>query len=298
MSVSEKAVRQARQADLVQYLRSRGYELKKEGQNYRVVSHGGLIVQGNHWRHFSSNQGGNTLDFLVKVLGLDFKAAIEQLAGAPPAEVSSGPTPGQIKKSLELPVRARNERRVIAYLTKTRGLPADLVVELIRTGMIYQDEKGNCVFPCRDAAGQAHGAILNGTLSDVRFKGNAPGSDISYGWWWPVGDAAAGTGADLVTVTEGPIDVMSLVVLRPGCRHGHVLALGGLHKEAVDGFLSRLKISRVVLALDNDQPGVQAVKEWQEWLIGEGYKVWILKPIVGKKDWNECLKTGGLKNGI
>jgi hypothetical protein len=195
----------------------------------------------------------------------------------------NGKSPGE-NTVLIMPARAKDNRRVYAYLTKTRGLPGDLVGELVKTGLIYQDGRGNCVFPCLDAAGQAHGAILRGTLSDVRFQGRAPGSDTSYGWWWP----PAGK-SDLVTVTESPIDAMSLAVLKPGARAGHILALGGLHWEAVEGFLRRVKIARVVLALDSDIPGRRAASEWSEWLSKEGYRVWNLVPPECAKDWNEAL---------
>jgi hypothetical protein len=284
MPFQKEQIQQARQADLVEYLRARGYELKREGQNFRVPGHGGLIVRANHWRQFSTGEGGNALDFLVKVMGRDFKTAIQELTGVPVA------VPGEMAglrkklKPLVMPPAARNQRRVIAYLTKTRGLPVDIVVSLIRAGLLLQDDRGNCVFPCLDETGEARGAILEGTLSNVRWKGRAPGSDISYPWWWP---PAAGGKSDLVTVTESPIDAMSLAVLRPGCRACHIIALGGLHLDAVEGFISRLNIRRVVLALDNDSEGQKAAKRLSEGLLKTGVHCWILKP--EKKDWNSIL---------
>jgi len=289
MSFQKEQIQRARQADLVEYLRARGYELKREGQNFRVPGHGGLIVRGNHWRQFSTGEGGNSLDFLVKVLGVEFKKAVEQLVNCPavnPGEQSmSGGTTSRTKQ-LDMPARAQNQRRVIAYLTQTRGLPADLVVGLIRAGLLWQDARGNCVFPCLDSVGQAQGAILEGTLSDVRWKGRAAGSDIHYGWLWP-----PAIESDLVAVVESPIDAMSLSVLRPGVRSNYLLALGGLHFEAVERFLSeRLHVRQVVLAMDNDSPGRQAAQDWQKWLNTQQYKVWCLFPDKGK-DWNEMVKA-------
>lgn len=276
-------IRRARQADLVAYLRQQGYELKREGKNWRIEDHGGLLVQGNHWKQFSTGEGGNALDFLVKVMGRDFKTAIQELTGVPVA------VPGEMAglrkklKPLVMPPAARNQRRVIAYLTKTRGLPVDIVVSLIRAGLLLQDDRGNCVFPCLDETGEARGAILEGTLSNVRWKGRAPGSDISYPWWWP----PTGGNSNLVTVVENPIDALSLAVLRPGCRQGHIIALGGLHENAVNAFILRLKIKQVVLALDNDQEGQKAAKRLSEGLLKTGVHCWILKP--EKKDWNSIL---------
>jgi hypothetical protein len=248
--VSPELIRRARQADLVEYLSRRGYELKREGQNYRVVGHGGLLVRGNHYKHFSTGEGGNSLDFLTKILGIPFRQAVQELTGQNPGEntIRVVKTPAKIPSPLNgqnpgentvliMPARAKDNRRVYAYLTKTRGLPSGMVNELVKTGLIYQDGRGNCVFPCLDVGGRPRGAILRGTLSDVRFQGRATGSDTSYGWWWPPSGES-----DLVTVTESPIDAMSFVVLRPGARAGHILALGGLHQEAVEGFLGRVKL--------------------------------------------------------
>lgn len=286
MPFPKEQIQQARQADLIQYLLDHGYDLKREGQNFRIPGHGGLLVRANHWRQFSTGEGGNTLDFLVRVLGIDFKEAIEQLVVYPTAN-PGGQTVSRGVSKLEMPDRAQNNRRVIAYLTKTRGLPADVIIGLIKTDLLWQDTQGNCVFPCNNVKGEAQGAILEGTLSDVRWKGRAAGSDIEYGWWWP----PAASDINLMTVVESPIDAMSLPVLRPGARDGYILAMGGLHREAIERFLNdRPGVRRVVLALDNDSPGKQATEEWQEWLKNKEYKVWVLSPY-RSKDWNALLKS-------
>lgn len=287
MAFSRETILKARRADLVEYLRSKGYELKKEGRNWRVVGHGGLVVRGNSFYQFSTGLGGNALDFCLKILGLDFRQAMLELIGSPGAAVEHRRVVPE-KKKLEMPARFRNEHRVIAYLTKTRRLPAGLVVELIRAGLLYQDEKGNCVFVCRDGEGRARGAILAGTVPGVSWKGVAAGSDTSYGWWWP---AIISENADIVTIVESTIDAMSLAVVCPETRRGHILALGGLHKEALEGFISRVNIRKVVLALDGDVWGRKAAQEWREWLSGQGYDVDDLVPEKAK-DWNDVLKMG------
>lgn len=277
--LSHKEITAARQADLVQYLRDQGYDLQREGQNWRIEGHGGLLIRQNHWKQFNTGEGGNAVDFLTKVLGKDFRTAVQELVNITTVTVTE-PT----EKKLKMPQPAANQRRVIAYLNQTRGLPANLVVSLIRAGLLYQDGRGNCVFPCFED-GQARGAILHGTLTDVRYTGRAPGSDIRHGWYWPPEEG----NSDLLTVSEAPIDAMSLSVLRPKCRKGHILALGGLHREAIESFLSRFEIRRAVLALDNDFEGQKVAQNWREWLF-EKYQVWNL--VSQQKDWNEDLKKG------
>lgn len=285
MAFSREMILKARQADLVEYLRSRGYELKKEGRNWRLPGYGGLVVRGNSYYQFSAQVGGNSLDFCMKIFCLPFWQAVLELNGA--SLVASFEPGKKVKRELEMPTRFRNEHRVIAYLTKTRMLPAGLVVNLIKAGLLYQDKIGNCVFVCRDDAGRALAAILEGTITKVRWKGLAPGSDTSFGWFWP---GPAGRYIDTVIVFESPIDAMSLAVLRPEIRFSHLLALGGLHREALEGFLNRKNILRVGLAFDNDEWGQKAAQEWQEWLLDEGYTVLNLTPDKPAKDWNDMLK--------
>ena len=289
MAFSREMIIKARRADLAEYLRSIGYELKKEGKNWRVPGHGGLVIRGNSFYQFSSAMGGNSLDFCIKFLGIPFWRAVLELNGSPAAamEMRGVKAEKKTKRGVEMPARFRNEHRVIAYLTKTRGLPAGVVVDLIRTGLLYQDDRGNCVFVCRDEDGRVRGAILSGTVSDVRWKGIAPGSDTGYGWWWPPpGGGDVGT----VAVVESPIDALSLAVLQPDIRNDHVLALGGLHREALEGFLNRKNMHRVVLALDNDEWGRKAAVEWREWLLDDGYEVLNIAPAKPAKDWNDLLK--------
>lgn len=283
--MQQKAIQQARQANLVAYLQAAGYDLQAEGQQYRLPGHGGLLITRNYWYQKSMERGGNSVDFLVQILGLDFRAAVEALAGAAPAPPAPAPGSAPKAKTLKMPSAHCNQRRVIAYLTKTRGLPAALVVDLIRAGLLFQDTRGNCVFPCFDNNNIPRGAILRGTLSDVKWQQHAPGSDTAWPWLWPPSDTV---GADLLTICESPIDAISLAVLRPGCRSGYVAALGGLIRSAAVATVDRLSCRRVVLALDNDQPGQSAAEALSQSLTTAGIRCWIAKP--ARKDWNDDLR--------
>jgi hypothetical protein len=189
------------------------------------------------------------------------------------------------EKELYMPERGRNHRRVIAYLIKARGLPVELIIELIRSKLLYQDEHGNCVFPCFDRHGEARGAIIRGTYTDVRYVAQAPGSDASYGWHWPPKNESG-----QLVITESPIDAMSLALIRPLFRTGHILALGGLKPSAVHRFLDdHCMVRTLVFALDNDQTGLDAVRKWSVRLYEKGYDVQICLPDTPAKDWNEML---------
>jgi hypothetical protein len=172
---------------------------------------------------------------------------------------------------------------VIAYLTKARCLPVELVIELIRSKLLYQDVNGNCAFPCLGRRGEPKGAIIRGTYTDVRYVARAQGSDASYGWHWPPGG-----GSDKVVITESPIDAMSLAVIRPEVRADHILALGGLIPAGVHRFLDERDVKTVILALDNDDPGIDAAFGWTLELGDNVHNVQTYSPAPAK-DWNELL---------
>ena len=266
--ITKEQVRRARQTDLVQYLQAKGVRMKKEGKNFRLPGHGGLLVAGNKYWHASTGKGGNAIDFLVEVEKMSFLEAVEELlkfsAGVFQEEKKKEPEPA---KTDSLPLKANKNNRVIAYLTQTRKIPAPLVFKCIKKKILYQDFKNNAVFPC-----WPFGAIIEGTLSQVRFK-----QRIGSGIW-----ILPGTETNVVIV-ESPIDALSLKTLRPEI--GTITALGGTGSESVlFSFLSDLKPKKVYLALDNDAAGQEANLRLSEKI---SFQTEILKP--EKKDWNEDL---------
>jgi hypothetical protein len=118
---SQSQIKAARQADLVAWLQAHGHNLKSEGQNWRLPGFGGLLIQGNHFKHFSSGTGGNSLDFLINMLGMAFLDAVQTLIHTGPAQQPiTAPALPMAEKELMLPQRGQNHRRVIAYQPHVR----------------------------------------------------------------------------------------------------------------------------------------------------------------------------------
>lgn len=297
MPFSRDQITRARRADLVTYLSACGFRLRRDGRGqYRVPGHGGLIVSRNRWYWHSRQKGGNALDFLVDVLGLPFAEAVEALLETPEAACPGPSAPPQKIAGLDSPPAFRpppaapDHRRVLAYLTVVRRLPAETVSSLIQQGLLYEDTQGNCVFPCRDSAGRIRGAFLRGTHPRRAFKGLAAGSDSRYGWWWP---PDPGPGSGIVAATESAVDAVSLVTLYPAFRRFHQLSLNGLRPGALQTFLAdHREVRTVILALDSDEPGQQAAGRLRLELSEKGYRAAILRPPQGCKDWNEVLLAG------
>lgn len=128
---------------------------------------------------------------------------------------------------------------------------------------------------------------MEGTYLSRLFKGLAPGSDVRYGWHLPPVDKK---NSPLLTVVESPIDALSLCVIRPAMRKGHILSLNGLHQVALERFLEKHSQVKVVnLALDTDAAGLTATRKLASMVREHGCHVHVLRP--GAGDWNEMLKT-------
>ncbi|MDP2859257.1 MAG: DUF3991 and TOPRIM domain-containing protein [Bacillota bacterium] len=291
---------QARRADIASYLRAKGYGLRCEGKQFRVLDHGGLIIDGFKWFCFSTGRGGNSLDYATKVEGLSFRDAVSALLPFARADHAIGPSdigpackhdcgrdPLASPAEFTLPPPNAANTRVIHYLTRRRCLPVELVEKVVAGGLVYEDQRGNCVFPCRDRSGQPRAALLRGTDPKRRFLRMVAGSDSGFGWHLPPLRSPVD---HVVAVTESPIDSLSLLVLRPALECFHHLSVNGVRRQTAPTFLDEHPdVRTAILGLDVDETGLQATTELSADLRNRGYTVAVLQPPDGAKDWNEAL---------
>jgi hypothetical protein len=268
----------------------------KGAGNYRLIGYSGLIIKDNYFKQFGSNASGNAIDFCTDVLGLDFNKAVKELLSFKDEDYipfANGFGKAVLKKKnsikdkdvLALPEKSPDNARVFNYLTKTRGLSKPKIIDLIDKKLLYQDKRGNCVFPCYDQSGLVRGAILRGTLTDKPFKGRAKNSDVKYGW-----SIVPQNAANLLIVTEAPIDALSFATIYKDKLKGNecILALGGLFVESLKQFLeSYSNVNKIILAVDNDAPASEFISKVKAHLESE-YKIIEVRP-KNNKDWNEVL---------
>ena len=117
--MNKDLIRQAHRASVENYLKSKGETLVKEGKQYRIQKHPGLVVSGNKWYSHTLLKGGNTLDYLVEMEGMDFKNAVTELTQSDIRTIHYDKTTSN--KTISIPERNENDKRVMAYLVKTRG---------------------------------------------------------------------------------------------------------------------------------------------------------------------------------
>jgi hypothetical protein len=291
MRISEEDQQKARITNLIDFCEKNSYELKPERNgDYRVYGYAGLIIKDNFFYRHSTKEGGNALDFCIRILEMSYKDAVEALLAVDSVVENAecerlwrSQAKQEKKCGFVLPESAANTV-LYPYLCKVRKIPIKIVKRVLEKGLVYQDGNYNCVFPCYDSMRIAKGAILRGTHEDNVFKGRAAGSDMNYGWVFEPDEYS-----NTVIVVEAPIDAISLIALYPDrAENNYLLALGGLFFEAIQTYLKENKqIARIVLALDNDEPAKDFMEKVRTELEAI-YKIDEFSPN-GCKDWNEML---------
>ena len=169
--ISKDSVQQARQTNLAIFLLSRGENVKRIGKEYTLAEHDSLRIRGNMYYWNSKGTHGNSVDFLREYYNMSFKEAVEALTShaSNTGNVLIPQTTNIPQRATQSPQRANDEKRVIAYLCKRRGLDSSIVFSLIKSGKLWQDEHGNCNFQICDWQEQPIGAEIVGT-GDTRYK--------------------------------------------------------------------------------------------------------------------------------
>ena len=122
--MTKDEVAKAREMDLLTYLRR--YEPDElvhfSGNTYCTRTHDSLKISNGKWYWWSQGIGGRSaLDYLTKVRGLEFRQAVEILAGVPRPSVHEkiAKQKEEAIKLIQLPPRHANNRRVFACAPKT-----------------------------------------------------------------------------------------------------------------------------------------------------------------------------------
>ena len=297
--LSKAQIAAAREMDLLTYLRQSEPEelVHIGGGTYATRTHDSLKISNGKWCWWSRNIGGtNALDYLTKVKGIPFLDAVQCILGDLP---KVQPTPRSVvppKTEFVLPPKHADNRRVFSYL-QSRGIDAEIINHCIKRGQLYEDaEHHNCVFVGYRNDKPSYGA-LRGTLSDSTFAGEVPGSDKRFSFAVPL-CASSKT----LCVFEAAIDALSYLTLLKlhgqNWRAANTLSLSGIYQSRKEGsmrFPAALEqylknnpcVERIVLCLDNDEPGRAASAAIQKEL--SEYEV-IDNPPRSGKDYNDQLQ--------
>lgn len=276
--VDQDLIKQARQTDLVSFLQSRGENIKRIGREYTLAEHDSLRIKGNMYYWNSKGTHGNSVDFLREYYNMTFQEAVEALTSHASniGNVSVPPTTNAPQRAAQPPQRANDEKRVIAYLCKRRGLDSSIVFSLIKSGKLWQDSHGNCNFVIADWNEQPIGAEIVGT-GDTRYKQTTAHS--GYGFHLICGDEP-----DTAMYFESAIDLLSCYQIHKDKLTHHILvSMGGLNNSVIEELCKVRPQLTHWLCVDNDPAGDNFIRDMQRTM-----PVKVFRPPTGK-DWNEYL---------
>lgn len=298
---TDEQKRRANSVDLVDFLQRQGEQLTRSGRDWRWKRHDSVTVRGNQWFRHSRKEGGLAIDFVQEFYDLSFPEAVSLLLGGEGGVEwnqihKSAPPP---RKSFALPEANNDMRRVYAYLIKQRFIDREVITHFAKAKMLYEScelskdqskEYHNAVFVGYDENGIPKHAHKRGIYTmGVSYRGNVEGSDPKYSFHH------IGTN-DMLHVFEAPVDLLSFITLYPEDRkQNSYVSLDGVAEHAMlHQLVLNPHLQKVVLCLDHDEAGIEAVGRLTEILQAHGYmRVSVLQPEY--KDWNECLKA---KNGV
>lgn len=233
--------------------------LKSEGKTLRCMDNDSLVFRIGRegfwvfaWN--SKSLQGDLIKFVMEYYNKSFVDSVSYLTGENVQTVSKNSIEKFTKVTeLEMPRKASNMHRAIAYLNKTRKIKQATIQYLIDRKLLYQDIRGNAVFVWKSLEGKEIGAEINGTLSDKRYKGIAPGSKFAYGF-----NVTSGTPATLYFF-ESAIDLLSFTNLYK-CSNCVLVSLAGLKQEVVHTYIKMYPGAEVVMCIDNDNAANEFIK--------------------------------------
>ena len=291
----------ANSVDLAEFLRMRGEKLERVGREHKLIyydgsgKHDSITMSGSRWFDHKNQVGGGAIKFMQEFYDMDFQTAVQELLGQTVTSLSHAPPKAVVHeektKEFKLPKSNENMHRVFAYLIKQRFINPEIISFFARNHTLYEDkEHHNAVFVGLDENGVPRQASKRSTNSFGKtFRITCEGSDTRYSF------SHFGKSEKLF-VFEAPIDMMSFLTLYPQeWQKNSYIAMNGVYENAV---LTALKnhsnLSEVILCVDNDEGGIEAVGRLKDILSENGYTD--VKRLAPKfKDWNEVLKA---KNGV
>lgn len=281
--------RMCRNADIMQIARSMGIELRRRGSVYEDKAEHGVRIypNTNSFYDFYNAAGGSPIDlvckyrdcgigeavqFILSEIGYDrtYEHQHDHATDRGNSEYMRsgvvGRKNGSGRTELDIPPHALNNRRLFAYLNKTRHIDAPVIQQMLHDHLIYETDRHNIAFVANDEKGQPAHIFQRGTVTDKVWRGDTAGSDKEYGFTY-------GSGSDELVVFEAPIDLMSYLCLRKEDRNEDLLALGMLDDGPIDKYLAfHPGIKTIHFFLDNDAPGTAFSQNMMLKYSDKGYK--------------------------
>lgn len=187
---------------ITEYAAMLGYHVKQiSSDRYTLLEHDSMAIKFDKsgMEYFIWNSrgiGGSVIDFAMAIHDVDKETAIKTLRNylhsRTPEQIDDTNRRKKIQaahsmkpKSLEMPPPCEGAfRKVYAYLSKSRGIEAEIVSSLMKNRQLYQDERGNAVFVGFDYDGREKYAFKRSSNTNIPYRGEATGSNKSVDSVW------------------------------------------------------------------------------------------------------------------
>ena len=294
---TDEQVERAKNVDVRTFLeKTEGYVFQQHGRYLKCQNPeqtgqpSSLTVDTNLNRIFYNSETGkkplSALDWCKEIRNLDFQSSMQLILGeSPHGERAEKPKFHQhisepinsVSKELNLPEKSDTSKNVYAYLTKTRGIPANIVNDCLKNGTIYQDERKNAVFVGYDDNKQAKYAARRGTFTPdgkEPFKRDCSGSDKKFAF------KLEGKSTDTVYVAEAAIDALSLAALEDkfngsgAYKEKTYISTGGAGIDnALEQFCKTHDVKTINICFDDDDAGKCGMENIMKKFREKGYEV-------------------------
>lgn len=294
---TDEQIERAKNVDVRTFLeQTEGYTFQRSGKYLkcqnpeRTGQPSSLTVDTSLNRIFYNSETGNrplsALDWCKEIKKLDFQSSMQLVLGeTPQGERAEKPKYQQHKsepistepKKLELSEKSDTSKNVFAYLTKTRGIPENIVSDCLNKNLIYQDVRKNAVFVGYDNDNQAKYAARRGTFTPdgkEPFKRDCTGSDKNFAF------RLEGRNTDTVYVTEAAIDALSLAALEDkfngsgAYKEKTYISTGGAGIDnAVEQFCKTHDVKTINICFDDDEAGKNGMEKIMQKFREKGYEV-------------------------
>ena len=262
---TKKQMQAARKANLYDYLMCNHLsDCIKDGNSLRPKCNHSISIKKGYagYKDFSSDETGNSVDFLVRYMGYDLDTAVfalsEQVASVLIAEAER-----EKELNIVVPVEFPKPltgrwKQLYAYL-QARGISVDIINLLVQQKIIYQSaERNNIIFINRERDfAEARGTYTYGKPYHRIYKGQA-----DRFWWFKPWEGTV----ECVYVCEAAIDAISLYQLHTSSKEAQkaiYVSLGGVaNQQTIDRLKRQPAGYKVVLAVDNDAAGEACRKIW------------------------------------
>lgn len=299
--VTADEITKAREIHLIDYLEAKGEPIINQGKFYRHQEHDSLVFKDNmYYWNSQQEKGAGPISFAMSYYNLSFPQAVNDVNGVEYKENAREIREQNEKQKADEPfvypefLEVKDQSSVKKYLVDERKIDPRVVDWLLKKELLVQDKKNNAVFKWRENGGKGTvvGADRQGTSKMDNKKG-------TFKQIMPNGKEHSGFTIDVgkpnkIIAFESPIDMISYWSIRQKeVMDARLVSMNGVkpktiahaHLEAAnEGF----KISKWILAVDNDQGGLNFIDKMKTLVNNDILEVDI--PDKKGDDWNDQRK--------